>query len=136
MAIHSINQQRARKDQDINQSFTEYNTRDKYMQLSDNDIHWINKTTDLLLSGKLKVKPEMGNKTSIISMFDHMTTKNLKEGISETARAGYEKNMKRKILHNMVEEAYVKMQPMFHSYVLKGNWEKVWNDFVVTQLYL
>ena len=106
------------------------------MQLSDNDIQWIDRTTDALLAGKLKVKPEAGNSKSILAVFEHMTTTGLVEGISEKARADYERNMKRMILKNMVTEAYVKMLPVFHSYVLKGNWEKVWNEFVVTQLYL
>ena len=106
------------------------------MQLSDNDVQWINRTTDDIMTGKIRVKPEVGNCKSILELFDHMTTKNLKDDISERDRADYERHMKRMILKNMVTEEYVKMQPIFQSYVLKGNWEKVWNEFVVSQLYL
>lgn len=105
------------------------------MYLSENDMHWVDKTTDMLIRGELKIPmPSMGK--TVLSLFDHYKVFNLKEGITPEEIADYELMTKRMLVKHFVREAYEKMMPIFNAYILKERWEQTWYDFVITQLYI
>ena len=102
--------------------------------LTSTDNERIKATTIKLVDGLLKVPDNNFSSYNIISALKYLKPTFPNKEAQQKYIDDYERGMKIMIVEKIVKEAYRKFNPILAC--RHDDWEKLWEEFILTQLYL